>query len=257
MSRIREALGSRLISETPKYSKNTGLWKWTKYVARCPVDGCQNTVSISKVDHINGRCREHALIDNEDRSKWGEYIYSLHTRELKKTRIKISEETESRFLCEEVGIQIGKEPIYRILYRCSSVGCNNTTVDHRRTCFACANAKKQKRPYERTYNRATSRSTRTKNKGSIHIKWLLSYEEFVTLCDVKNCHYCNDLLNRAKYKSKPGSDAILLDRKDSNLSYTNLNCVPCCAKCNDTKGEHISYEEMILIMKHRGLWVHG
>jgi hypothetical protein len=37
-----------------------------------------------------------------------------------------------------------------------------------------------------------------------------------------------------------------VDRKNSNLGYTEENCVPCCARCNRIRGkDDISHSEMI------------
>jgi hypothetical protein len=42
-----------------------------------------------------------------------------------------------------------------------------------------------------------------------------------------------------------------LDRIDSTIGYILSNVVSCCKTCNETKGEHMSYEEMRILVKLR------
>ena len=92
-------------------------------------------------------------------------------------------------------------------------------------------------------------------KSGVPIHWLLSYVEFVSLCEFKHCHYCNVELTRGEYKKENNrSYCPLLDRKDPNIGYTKDNCVSCCPTCNFLKNQ-LSYDEMLLVMKHRGCWI--
>ena len=73
------------------------------------------------------------------------------------------------------------------------------------------------------------------------IEWNLSFEEYVDV--IKGvCHYCGGAL--PKYGTS-------LDRKNNSIGYTKENIVPCCATCNDTKGAHLSYDEMIMLVEYR------
>jgi hypothetical protein len=56
----------------------------------------------------------------------------------------------------------------------------------------------------------------------------------------KPCHYC------FHENGKVGSG---LDRKDSNIGYTNANTVPCCHGCNSWKSHVHSYRETMAHFK--------
>jgi hypothetical protein len=209
---LRELIGSRYVSEEKKYNK-AGEWKMTTYIITCPIDGCSNTCRVEKHKHLAVRkCKQHALFDNLDRSKWTKSIKQIP--------------------CIECGVRL--------------------VVEKGSSCQKCISVFKKKRPYERTFNRATKSAPRIR-ADKTEIKWSLTYEDFASLCSIPNCHYCDKPLNRAKYKADSGSTSMLLDRKDSEQDYTINNCVPCCSICNDTKGRYISYDEMMLIMQHRKL----
>ena len=51
--------------------------------------------------------------------------------------------------------------------------------------------------------------------------------------------------------------AYNLDKKDAKGGYSIDNCVPCCADCNRTKSNHITYDLMIKLgrtIKAEGGW---
>lgn len=52
------------------------------------------------------------------------------------------------------------------------------------------------------------------------------------------CHYCTGSLNEYGHS---------LDRKDNSKSYTVDNVVPCCTDCNRTKGDRLTYDEMVAV----------
>jgi len=248
MSILELALSHRILSKEKIFNKH-GVWKLTRYTCKCPTENCNNSVSVEKIKHINNKCRHCAMVN---KPKGHPRSYIIHTTDINNTHLAISKANPKLFIREEKTID-GKS--YVSVMKCKNDGCNNEirlqNTDIVRMCKKCCNKKK---PHEGTFNRAQCTRNKTKSNG-ITIKWLISYEEFVSLCKISNCHYCNVKLNRNTHRSVNINTAVLLDRVDSNKDYTIDNCVPCCVKCNITKNEHLSYEEMILIMKHRGLWV--
>lgn len=78
----------------------------------------------------------------------------------------------------------------------------------------------------------------TAKKRNIPVE--LTYEEYYELVKDWTCHY-----DRAPLSGYG------LDRKDSGGPYSFENCVPCCARCNYTKSDKLSYEEMVLLMRNR------
>lgn len=83
----------------------------------------------------------------------------------------------------------------------------------------------------------------------------LTFDEFLTFVDVKNCHYCNTKIiwpACSRYRDNDGKllrnkSAFYLDRKDNNQGYSLTNCVVCCSRCNSIKGETLTYNEMLLL----------
>ncbi len=79
---------------------------------------------------------------------------------------------------------------------------------------------------------------------AIHAKcrqkdWQITQEQWERMSDCC-CVYC---YKPARNKVGTGSG---LDRKDNDKGYTIDNVVPCCGRCNQIKGNKITYEEMIL-----------
>jgi uncharacterized C2H2 Zn-finger protein len=213
-------------------------------------------VRIEKYKNINTKCRSCSVLG---RSKGKPREWKVFTTDINETTTKIAKAHSDLFLREEHTCNKTSKAVKRVVFKCTTSNCNGTitvtTTDtekltHTR-CRSCADISLKKRPYERTYNKG---ARQVKDRGK-HINWSLTYDEFASLCEINNCHYCNKPLNRSKFKSDGKSTSILLDRKDSNKDYFLENCVPCCPTCNFTKNEKISYDEMVLIMKHRGCWV--
>jgi hypothetical protein len=105
-------------------------------------------------------------------------------------------------------------------------------------CQSCCQShpkpSRRKRPFEAQYNGLVHR---TKHEV------LLSYEEFVQLTDVKECHYCGAPINWPKDGYGKSSSPSNLDRKDNRLPYTKENVVVCCKKCNIGKNRFFTYDE--------------
>jgi len=72
--------------------------------------------------------------------------------------------------------------------------------------------------------------------------WELSDTDAIALFQ-KPCHYCNTLPANVDSRTKVKYNGI--DRIDSALGYTLLNCVSCCVWCNRAKGKR-SYADFIL-----------
>jgi hypothetical protein len=233
-------------------------------ICRCPTENCSGTISLSKERDIlerKPRCRRCSVTGSKKEDKKIR-LWHLLTTEIDQATTMLAKANPHLFIREEGTLTKKNGLAKRVILRCPTEGCQETVSTTRVSkpdllhsrCKKCADEAKKKRPYERTYNQAKKRYERTKSNG-ISIMWKLSYQEFVFLCQIPNCHYCHIPLNRAEYKSDLGTTTLLLDRKDSNQNYTIDNCVPCCPDCNFTKNERISYDEMVLIMKHRQLWV--
>jgi hypothetical protein len=45
---------------------------------------------------------------------------------------------------------------------------------------------------------------------------------------------------------------IQLDRRDNTLGYLQDNVVPACARCNEVKGRHLTYTEMVKVAEVLG-----
>ena len=81
---------------------------------------------------------------------------------------------------------------------------------------------------------------RAKTRGYI---WEITIEQWESIIFPNLCHYCNKKLGLVAGHG--------LDRKDNDKGYILDNVVPCCKICNETKSNKLSYDEMLLIMKHR------
>ncbi len=75
----------------------------------------------------------------------------------------------------------------------------------------------------------------------------LLLKEFIEFTNIKQCHYCNSLINWAKHSPDCGTESenngYHLDRKNNNLPYSKENCVVCCNRCNFGKSNLFSYED--------------
>ena len=96
------------------------------------------------------------------------------------------------------------------------------------------------RPYESLYNNLKHR-----NRHPVEI----TYEEFYEIVKGQTCHYCSVDLNMPEARGAGKSTASCLDRKDTTLSYSVENTVPCCPKCNYGKGRWYTYEEWLVVGK--------
>jgi|ERR1700676_695940 len=94
------------------------------------------------------------------------------------------------------------------------------------------------RPFESLYNTLVKQS-----KGRTFVR--LTYEEYLVFFTTeKACHYCNEKVIWQPFNKMNGHH---LDRKDNTDGYTMKNCVVCCARCNQAKSNHFTYEEWLQI----------
>jgi hypothetical protein len=231
-------------------------------ICKCPTEGCNGIIKLERErDLLKRKCRRCSVVGSKRKDKRVR-VWEVLTTDINEATTFLAKSNPDLFLREEGTLTTKNGLAKRVILKCSTKNCDGTistnftnrSIPKHSRCRKCGDEAKKKRPFERSYNRAKKRKERVKKNG-LSIKWLLTYEEFVFLCQIPTCHYCNKPLNRAEYKSEKGATSLLIDRKDSNKDYTLDNCVPCCPDCNFTKNERISYDEMVLIMKHRKLWV--
>jgi hypothetical protein len=248
MKTLRDRLGDKILKEDRVYRKD-GSWCSTIFTIKCSNNNCNNLVKVEKRKDIGKLCRscssKKSIENGHKKAIW--------------TNCTVEDLDDKYKYCFEIlkpnVLEIEQCKSYskfRFLIKCNDCGKEFKSSDSNRTNTICSSCINKKRPYERAFNKH-SRKVRKRSDGFI-IQWKLNYEEFVELCNIKSCHYCNIDLNRAKYQSDKGSISLLLDRKDSDDHYTSQNCVPCCPRCNDMKGQHLTYDEMIMIAKSRG-WI--
>lgn len=83
-------------------------------------------------------------------------------------------------------------------------------------------------------------------KQNLSLEFSLSDNELLSLV-TSNCHYCNQE-PIASRRTSNGSKRTLfmngIDRKNSKQGYNTNNCVSCCWRCNNMKG-NIEYSEFI------------
>lgn len=78
------------------------------------------------------------------------------------------------------------------------------------------------------------------SKHKVDITW----NQFLKFIEIKNCTYCNSIIQWDKPKTK----AYFLDRLDNSKHYFVENCVVCCSYCNWFRGDRFTPEEMSYIM---------
>jgi hypothetical protein len=127
---------------------------------------------------------------------------------------------------------------------CSVSGCEKLhhakglCSTHSTIAWISKNYEKHKasaRKFSRTLKGRFSRLKSNARKRDISVS--LTFNQYCKIAS-KLCQYCDGAL--------PASGSGL-DRKNSKLGYSINNVVACCAVCNDMKGAHLTYEEMLLI----------
>ena len=122
-------------------------------------------------------------------------------------------------------------------YYSSRVTLNQAKSD---LCVSCCqkkpNLKRRLRPFEAQYNAAKSKA---------RYDWDISYNDWLTLVDNKECHYCDTPIHWNEWTGQGGSRTIAsnLDRINIDKGYDLDNVVVSCQRCNYARGTHFSYEE--------------
>ncbi len=92
----------------------------------------------------------------------------------------------------------------------------------------------RKRPYEWRYNASKNRARHP---------MLLTYEEFFNLTQIRECHYCGDVIHWGEPFGQKRLSGLNLDRKNNDLPYAKGNVVVSCKRCNYGKNKFFTYEE--------------
>jgi 5-methylcytosine-specific restriction endonuclease McrA len=87
---------------------------------------------------------------------------------------------------------------------------------------------------------------RMKNKN-IYLNF--NKQDFVNWYNIqpKECIYCKRPESEAIQDKKGKYKRLTIDRKDNNKGYELNNIALCCYRCNNIKGDWLSYEEMLII----------
>src|ERR1700727_655421 len=73
---------------------------------------------------------------------------------------------------------------------------SNKLEEHSGFCFDCTVASRRLRPYESRYNTMVARGLEDEYK-----KTSISYEDFLIFVEIKECHYCDKLVEWSEFKS--------------------------------------------------------
>ncbi len=118
--------------------------------------------------------------------------------------------------------------------------------NHQGRCKPCGfilgNPRNRIRPYECIYKKLVKSAKEVRRECSI------TYEEFVELTKIRECHYCLAPIEWVEFNTTNGSK-YQLDRKDNSLGYTKENCVVCCTKCNMIKRNFFTYDQFLEVGK--------
>ena len=132
---------------------------------------------------------------------------------------------------------------YKYFYKCSKCDSEISSqhtylIKHSGLCMSCSHK-------GRLFGPAYTQLLHNQHKGRVDVE--LTYEDFYELCQIKECHCCLSIINRTLKRGNKGYRGYFIDRKDNNKAYTKENCVPCCWKCNQTKGNRFTYEQFMKI----------
>jgi 5-methylcytosine-specific restriction endonuclease McrA len=104
-----------------------------------------------------------------------------------------------------------------------------------KTLQELGNARHFLTPFKRVYNKLVKHS---KTRGII---CNITYQQFLIFTKQEMCYYCHVKIPwKAHGKT---ANSYYLDRLDNNKGYTIENCVVCCWRCNNSKGDRYSHEE--------------
>jgi len=101
---------------------------------------------------------------------------------------------------------------------------------------------KRGRPFGPAYTRVRYMARKGKLK-------CLSYEEYLSLTNIKQCHYCHSEIPWVPHfiEGESGAQSYFLDKKNAVGGYTLDNVVVCCTFCNLVKSNKFTYDEFMLL----------
>jgi isocitrate lyase len=102
-------------------------------------------------------------------------------------------------------------------------------------CNECAKLRNKKRSYNFSCRYKLLLNQAKKRKIEVN----LSIDDYLKLID-SNCYYCKKSLPKC---------GVGLDRIHNDLGYTIDNVVPCCSRCNTTRNENFTHQEMVILSK--------
>jgi hypothetical protein len=206
--------------------------------------------SSDEADALIRHFTERGTVDTDNllhsaKCAWRALAYLQKEIEARKQNITVRTIVGQKEILEYLGPTKRKGGAWLVQCTCGSdkkYVCSTQDLTLRKGCKYCTHRgdrlNRRKRPFEATYNTWTNR---TKHKVDI------SYEQFVSLTKIKDCHYCGDTIRWADETKRKQSSASNLDRKDNNKHYTLDNVVVCCLRCNKAKNTHFTYEEWTLL----------
>jgi len=82
-----------------------------------------------------------------------------------------------------------------------------------------------------------------------NIKFSITKEDFINWYNnqEKRCYYCKRILESIKQDSLGHNNRLTIDRKDNNRGYELDNIVLACFRCNSTKSNYFTEQEMLTI----------
>lgn len=105
----------------------------------------------------------------------------------------------------------------------------------------CRSCTRKIRPYEAIYNLLVNGA---KLRG---LELSITYEDYVKFTENGSCHYCGSSIQWIAHSISRNGQNYNLDRMDSSKGYHTWNCVQCCSRCNQTKSNLLSYDEMVVV----------
>lgn len=106
--------------------------------------------------------------------------------------------------------------------------------------LGCRHCKNHLEPHRATFNLLAGSASRRGFE-------CMSFEEFKIFTEAHECFYCGESLAWPKHDVAKNGQGYNLDRKDNSKGYTFENCVPCCWNCNLTKGNRLTFQEMVAV----------
>jgi hypothetical protein len=84
-----------------------------------------------------------------------------------------------------------------------------------------------------------------------NIKFFIKKEEFVNWYNnqIQFCHYCQRTLIELKQDNLGHDNRLTIDRKDNTKGYNLDNIILACYRCNLTKSNYFTEQEMLIIGK--------